>query len=54
VIREVAALVADGQTSAQIAARLSESTVAKHVLRVLAKLETHSRAGVAARLARDR
>ena len=54
--REVAALVADGQTNAQIAARLhlSESTVAKHVSRVLAKLETHSRAGVAARLAHDR
>ena len=54
--REVAALVADGQTNAQIAARLhlSESTVGKHVSRVLGKLGTVSRAGVAGRLARDR
>jgi DNA-binding CsgD family transcriptional regulator len=54
--REVALLVADGQTNAQIAARLhlSESTVGKHVSRVLAKLGTVSRAGVAGRLVRDR
>jgi DNA-binding NarL/FixJ family response regulator len=54
--REVAALVADGQTNAQIAARLhlSESTVGKHVSRVLGKLGMSSRTGVAALLARDR
>jgi DNA-binding NarL/FixJ family response regulator len=54
--REVAALVADGRTNAQIAARLhlSESTVEKHVSRVLAKLGMSSRAGVAGLLARDR
>jgi DNA-binding CsgD family transcriptional regulator len=53
--REVAVLVADGQTNAQIAARLhlSESTVGKHVSRVLGKLGTVSRAGIAGRLARD-
>jgi ATP/maltotriose-dependent transcriptional regulator MalT len=51
--REVAALVADGQTNAQIAARLflSESTVEKHVSSVLAKLAEDSRAGVVRRLA---
>ena len=53
--REVAALVADGQTNAQIALRLhlSESTVEKHVSRVLAKLGLSSRAGVVRLLARD-
>ena len=54
--REVAALVADGQTNAQIAARLhlSESTVEKHVSRVLAKLGLSSRAGVVRLLAHER
>ena len=54
--REVAALVADGCMNAQIAHRLklSESTVEKHVSRVLAKLGMSSRSGVAALLARQR
>jgi DNA-binding CsgD family transcriptional regulator len=54
--REVATLVADGQTNAQIAARLhlSESTVEKHVSRVLAKLGLASRAGVVRLLAGER
>ena len=54
--REVAALVADGQTNAQIAARLhlSESTVEKHVSRVLAKLGLSTRAGVVRLLAHER
>jgi len=54
--REVAALVADGQTNAQIAARLflSESTVEKHVSSVLRKLAEDSRAGVVRRLAGER
>ena len=54
--REVAALVADGQTNAQIAARLhlSESTVEKHVSSVLGKLGMSSRSGVAGLLARER
>jgi DNA-binding CsgD family transcriptional regulator len=54
--REVAALVADGQTNAQIALRLhlSESTVEKHVSRVLAKLGQSSRAGVVRLLAHER
>ena len=54
--REVAALVADGCMNAQIAHRLklSESTVEKHVSRVLAKLAMSSRSGVAALLARQR
>jgi ATP/maltotriose-dependent transcriptional regulator MalT len=54
--REVALLVGGGQTNAQIAARLhlSESTVEKHVSRVLAKLGLSSRAGVVALLARER
>ena len=53
--REVAALVAEGQTNAQIAARLhlSESTVEKHVSHVLGKLGTASRAGVVRLLARE-
>jgi DNA-binding NarL/FixJ family response regulator len=52
----VAALVADGQTNAQIAARLhlSESTVEKHVSRVLGKLGLSSRAGVVSLLAHER
>jgi DNA-binding NarL/FixJ family response regulator len=52
----VAALVADGQTNAQIALRLhlSESTVEKHVSRVLAKLGLSSRAGVVRLLAHER
>jgi DNA-binding CsgD family transcriptional regulator len=54
--REVAALVADGQTNAQIALRLhlSESTVEKHVSRVLAKLGLSSRIGVVRLLAHER
>jgi ATP/maltotriose-dependent transcriptional regulator MalT len=54
--REVAALVADGQTNAQIAARLflSESAVEKHVSSVLRKLAEDSRAGVVRRLAGER
>jgi DNA-binding CsgD family transcriptional regulator len=55
--REVAALVADGRTNAQIAAQLqlSERTVEKHVSNVLSKLELSSRTGVVALLgARDR
>ena len=54
--REVAALVADGHTNAQIALRLhlSESTVEKHVSRVLAKLGLSSRAGVVRLLAHER
>jgi DNA-binding CsgD family transcriptional regulator len=46
--REVAALVAGGQTNAQIAARLhlSESTVEKHVSRTLGKLRMSTRAGL--------
>ena len=46
--RQVAALVADGQTNAQIAARLqiSESTVEKHVSRALGKLGMSTRAGL--------
>jgi len=46
--REVARLVADGQTNAQIAAQLhlSERTVEKHVSRVLGKLGLSSRTGV--------
>jgi DNA-binding CsgD family transcriptional regulator len=53
--REVAALVADGQTNAQIALRLhvSESTVEKHVSRVLAKLGLSSRAGVVRLIAHE-
>jgi DNA-binding NarL/FixJ family response regulator len=48
--------MAEGQTNAQIAARLhlSESTVEKHVSRVLAKLEVSTRAGVVRVLARER
>jgi DNA-binding CsgD family transcriptional regulator len=54
--REVAALVADGQTNAQIALRLrvSQSTVEKHVSRVLAKPGLSSRAGVVRLLAHQR
>jgi DNA-binding CsgD family transcriptional regulator len=46
--REVAGLVAEGQTNAQIAARLhlSESTVEKHVSRTLGKLRMSTRAGL--------
>jgi DNA-binding CsgD family transcriptional regulator len=53
--REVAELLAEGQTNAQIAARLhlSESTVEKHVSRVLGKLGLGSRAGVVGLLARE-
>jgi DNA-binding CsgD family transcriptional regulator len=53
--REVAALVADAQTNAQIAARLhlSESTVEKHVSSVLAKLGLSSRSGVVRLVARE-
>ena len=48
--------MADGLTNAQIAARLhvSESTVEKHVTRVLAKLELSTRAGVVRLLAHER
>jgi DNA-binding CsgD family transcriptional regulator len=54
--QEVAALVAEGLTNAQIAARLfvTESTVEKHVSSVLGKLGEHSRAGVVRRLAGER
>ena len=54
--REVALFVGEGQTNAQIAARLqlSESTVEKHVSRVLGKLGLSSRAGVVRLLARER
>jgi DNA-binding CsgD family transcriptional regulator len=54
--REVAMLVADGQTNAQIAARLhlSESTVEKHVSRVLGKLGLASRAGIVRLVADER
>ena len=54
--REVAELVADGQTNAQIAARLhlSESTVEKHVSRVLGKLGQSSRTGVVGLMTRER
>jgi DNA-binding NarL/FixJ family response regulator len=52
--REVAALVGDGHTNAQIAAQLhlSERTVEKHVSSVLGKLGLPSRTGVV-RLLRD-
>ena len=54
--REVAALVADGQTNAQIADRLylSESTVEKHVSSVLAKTGQSTRAGIVRLLAQKR
>jgi DNA-binding CsgD family transcriptional regulator len=50
--REVAKLVADGRTNAQIAShlQLSERTVEKHVSSVLSKLELSSRTGVVALL----
>jgi DNA-binding NarL/FixJ family response regulator len=53
--RQVAALVADGQTNAQIAARLhlSESTVEKHVSRALRKLGLSTRAGLIRRAFRE-
>jgi len=53
--REVSALLAEAATNAQIAHRLklSESTVEKHVSRVLAKLGMSTRSGVAALLARQ-
>jgi DNA-binding CsgD family transcriptional regulator len=52
--REVAALLADGLTNAEIARRLviSRKTVAVHVSHILAKLEMSSRAQVAAWVAR--
>lgn len=51
--REVAALVAEGRTNAEIAAhlQLSERTVEKHVSSVLTKLGLSSRTGVVALLA---
>jgi DNA-binding NarL/FixJ family response regulator len=54
--REVAELVAEGCTNAQIAARLhvGEGTVGKHVSSALGKLGVPSRAGIAALLARER
>ena len=54
--REVAGLVAEGQTNAQIALRLhlSERTVEKHVSSALGKLGTSTRAGIVALLARER
>jgi DNA-binding CsgD family transcriptional regulator len=54
--REVAGLVADGRTNAQIALRLQvkEGTVEKHVSSALAKLGMSSRAGIVALLASDR
>ena len=54
--REVAGLVGDGRTNAQIALRLQvrEGTVEKHVSSALAKLGMSSRAGIVALLASDR
>ncbi len=54
--REVALLMGDGRTNAQIAAalHLTESTVEKHVSRVLSKLSLGSRAGVIRLLAEQR
>jgi len=51
--REVALLVAEGRTNAQIAARLhlSERTVEKHVSRALGKLGLSSRSGIVRLLA---
>jgi predicted ATPase/DNA-binding CsgD family transcriptional regulator len=51
--REVAALIARGLTNRQIAQGLviTEKTAANHVARVLAKLDLHSRAQLAARAA---
>jgi DNA-binding CsgD family transcriptional regulator len=53
--REVALLVAEGRTNAQIAARLhlSERTVEKHVSRALGKLGLSSRSGIVRLLARE-
>jgi DNA-binding NarL/FixJ family response regulator len=52
--REVAELVAEGQTNAQVAHRLqlSESTVEKHVSRALGKLGVATRAGIVRLVAR--
>jgi DNA-binding CsgD family transcriptional regulator len=54
--REVALLVAEGRTNAQIAAQLhlSERTVEKHVSSVLAKLGLSSRTGIVRLLAGER
>ena len=51
--REVALLVAEGRTNAQIAARLhlSERTVEKHVSQTLGKLGLSSRSGIVRLLA---
>ncbi len=51
--REVALLVAEGRTNAQIAARLhlSERTVEKHVSQALGKLGLSSRSGIVRLLA---
>jgi DNA-binding CsgD family transcriptional regulator len=53
--RQVAVLVGEGLTNAQVAARLhlSERTVEKHVSSILAKLGVSSRAGVVRLLARE-
>jgi DNA-binding CsgD family transcriptional regulator len=52
----VAALIAEGLTNAQIAARLviSRRTAETHVAHVLSKLDLHTRAGVARQLAERR
>ncbi|HYO96373.1 MAG TPA: helix-turn-helix transcriptional regulator, partial [Polyangiaceae bacterium] len=54
--REVAELVGEGHTNAQIAARLhlSERTVERHVSNVLAKLGLSSRTGVVRLLSEQR
>ena len=53
--REVLALVAEGLTNRQIAARLvvSEHTVHRHVTNILRKLDLPSRAAAAAYAVRD-
>ena len=54
--REVAELVAQGQTNKQIAGELflSEKTIEKHLARTFAKLDVSKRAQVAAAIERER